>query len=512
MKLGVRAGKIDEIRTELLVVGRFEGKHSLSPSLGRINRKLRGMIKENIDSGEFSGKPNEIVLLHTMGLIPASRVMLVGLGKKDDFKLDTLRKAMATAATRARGIGASSVLVDMDGIRKAGPSVELLARTMVEGAILGLYRFTEFKKPKDDEKKEIKALQIVSEDSRVRSASRKGLSEGEIVGETVCYVRDINSRPGNYATPEYLARQSRSIARKYGLSCKVLNMKEIERLKMGGILAVGSGSRLQSKLIVLQHKGGRSTGEHIVFVGKGITFDSGGISLKPGLDMDKMKYDKSGGVTVMGVMGAVARLGIPINVTGIIPAVENLPGGSAYRPGDILTTYSGKTVEVMNTDAEGRLILADALAYGVKLKPSFMVDIATLTGACVIALGSVAAGVMGNNDELVDDLIKAGEGTGERIWRLPLWDEYGKALKSDFAELKNVGGREASVITAGMFLKEFVSDVPWAHLDIAGTAWADKEGPYVPKGPSGSGVRLFIDYLEKRAARSGGKSGKKRRS
>jgi len=214
----------------------------------------------------------------------------------------------------------------------------------------------------------------------------------------------------------------------------------------------------------------------------------------------------------MGVMGAVARLGIPINVTGIIPAVENLPGGSAYRPGDILTTYSGKTVEVMNTDAEGRLILADALAYGVKLKPSFMVDIATLTGACVIALGSVAAGVMGNNDELVDDLIKAGEGTGERIWRLPLWDEYGKALKSDFAELKNVGGREASVITAGMFLKEFVSDVPWAHLDIAGTAWADKEGPYVPKGPSGSGVRLFIDYLEKRAARSGGKSGKKRRS
>jgi len=234
MKLGVRAGKIDEIRTELLVVGRFEGKHSLSPSLGRINRKLRGMIKENIDSGEFSGKPNKIVLLHTMGLIPASRVMLVGLGKKDDFKLDTLRKAMATAATRARGIGASSVLVDMDGIRKAGPSVERLARTMVEGAILGLYRFTEFKKPKDDEKKEIKALQIVSEDSRVRSASRKGLSEGEIVGETVCYVRDINSRPGNYATPEYLARQSRSIARKYGLSCKVLNMKEIERLKMGG--------------------------------------------------------------------------------------------------------------------------------------------------------------------------------------------------------------------------------------------------------------------------------------
>ena len=499
MKVEVKSCKLDEVKAELMIIGRFEGERSLTPSLRRIDRALKGMIKEGIESGEFKGKPNEVLLLHTMGLIPTRRLLLVGLGKKEKFSLDILRRAVATAAKRGRDINVGTISVNMGADVKDNHPVERLAGAAVEGAMLGLYRFREYRKDEKDSEGEVRSLQLIVEENKALGESRRGAREGRIIGESVCYVRDLNNRPANLATPDYLARQARSIARKYGLKYRVLNASDMERKKMGAILAVAGGSKRQPRLIVLQHRGGGPSGRNIVLVGKGVTFDSGGISIKPGTNMDKMKYDKSGAVVVMGVLSSVARLGIPINVIGIIPAVENLPGGSAYRPGDILKTYSGKTVEVINTDAEGRLILADALAYGLTFKPSAMIDIATLTGACVVALGNLVAGLMGNDDQLLEEIVESGERTGERVWRFPLWDEYRDLIKSDFADLKNSGGREASVITAGMFLKDFIGEVPWAHIDIAGTAWTKEGGPYVPRGPSGMGVRLLVDFLERKA-------------
>jgi leucyl aminopeptidase len=501
MKIETRLGRIEEIKAELLVIGLYQGEESLPEPLKRLDKALKGLIMKSIKSGEFRGKLCETLIFHTMGLIPARLLMIVGLGEREKYTLDSLRKAMATAAGKSREINIEAISAFADIYLDGGHKAGLITRTMIEGMWLGLYRYREYKVEKE-EGKDIKGLQVVTEERRLRREMGSGARRGLILAESVGYVRDLNNRPGNRATPDHLAREARSIVRKYGVACKVLGVKEMERLKMGGMLAVGSGSRTQPRMIVLQHKGGRSAGDVVVLVGKGITFDSGGISIKPSLDMDKMKYDKSGGVAVMGVLVASARLGIPVNVTGIIPAVENLPGGSAYRPGDILTMGSGKTVEVISTDAEGRLILADALAYGRKFKPSVMIDIATLTGACVIALGTVAAGLMGNDEDVMRDLIEAGERTGEQLWRLPLWDEYREFLKSEVAELKNVGGRDGSVITAGMFLKEFVGDIHWAHLDIAGTAWATKGKPYVPRGPSGMGVRLLVEYLEMRAAGS----------
>lgn len=507
MKIAVKSGKVDKIRAELTILGRFEDEKSMAPSLARLDKSLKGIVKESIDSKEFKGKPNEILLLHTIGLVPARRLMLVGLGKKGEFRLDTLRKAMSTAARRGNAIHVKSIMIGLEIDKIRDHPVENLARATVEGLLLGLYRFGDYNSGENDAV-EVESVQLVVEDPKSLRAVGKGVKEGQIIGESVNLSRDLNNTPGNKATPEYLANQARSIARRCGLACNVMNHRELEKRKMGAILAVGGGSGRKPRLIVLQHKGGGRAGEKVVLVGKGVTFDSGGISIKPGADMDKMKYDKSGAVVVMGVMSAVARLGIPLNVIGIIPAAENLPSGTAYRPGDILETYSGKTVEVINTDAEGRLIMADALSFGLKYKPSAMIDIATLTGACVIALGSLAAGLMGNNDDLQAELVESGERTGERLWRLPLWDEYREFLKSEHAEIKNVGGREGSVITAGKFLQDFVEDVPWAHIDIAGTSWSDKGGPYIPKGSTGMGVRLLVDFLEHRAARPGGKGRK----
>ena len=499
MRVDVKSGKLDDVKTDVMIIGHFEGKSALPSHLKRVDKALKGSLKGSIQSGEFKGKPNEMLILHTMGLIPASRLMLVGLGKKEKFALDVLRKAIATASKKAREISCRTVSIDIGAYANGIQPVDQISRTIVEGAMLGLYRFREYKTSRDGDGGEVRSLQIIAEDARLLADARRGSREGRIIGDSVYFVRDINNRPGNWATPEHLARQARAIARRDGLSCRVLDRRGIERLKMGGILAVGAGSRNESRLIILRHNGGRPKDGVIVLVGKGITFDSGGISIKPSLDMDKMKYDKSGGVVVMGVMSSIARLRLPVNVVGIIPAVENLPSGTAYRPGDVLKTYSGKTVEVISTDAEGRLVLADSLAYGLKFAPSVMIDIATLTGACVVALGTLAAGLMGNDDELLNELYESGMRTGERVWRLPLWEEYGELIKSDVAELKNAGGREGSAITAGYFLKEFVGNCHWAHLDIAGTAWTTTGEPDVPRGPSGMGVRLLVDFLERRA-------------
>jgi len=314
--------------------------------------------------------------------------------------------------------------------------------------------------------------------------------------------RDLVNAPGNIKSPVFLTEQAQAAAKESGLTCKVLGQKELAKEGCGALLGVAQGSEREPQMIILEHNGGTKGKAPVALVGKGVTFDSGGISLKPGEKMDEMKMDMAGGAAVIGTMLAIALLKLPINVVGVVPAVENLPSGTAYRPGDILTSLSGKTIEVLNTDAEGRLILADALTYVKRYQPELVVDLATLTGACIIALGHHATAVLGNDQKLIDSLLAAGEASGERLWQLPLWDDYDPLIKSDVADVKNTGGRAAGTITAAAFLKKFASDFHWAHLDIAGTAWRDQNQPYIPKGGTGVGVRLLVAFLQKLAQRS----------
>jgi leucyl aminopeptidase len=329
----------------------------------------------------------------------------------------------------------------------------------------------------------------------IKSATISRVARTQALYRGIVLARDLVSHPGNVVTTGYLAKSAQELAARHKLACKVLEMKELERLGMNALLAVGKGSAEPPRLIVLEYRGATRKEHPIVLVGKGITFDSGGISIKPGAGMEEMKTDMAGCAAVMGAIEAAAGLKLPVNLVAILPTAENMPDGKAYKPGDVITSMSGQTVEITNTDAEGRLILCDALHYALKYKPGVMIDLATLTGACVVALGHEASGMMGNDQGLLGDLKKAGERSGERVWELPLWDSYGEVMKSDIADLKNAGSRDGGSITAGWFLKQFVGKTRWAHLDIAGTAWGDKARPYTPKGATGVGVRLLIEYL-----------------
>ena len=323
------------------------------------------------------------------------------------------------------------------------------------------------------------------------------MDQGWRLAEAVCLTRDLQAHPSNTATPTFLARKAREAARRFGFSCKVLERKDLERLNMGSFLGVARGSTEPPAFIVMEYHGGRKKQAPVVIVGKGLTFDTGGISLKPPAGMDEMKFDMSGGAVTIGTLAAAAGLRLPLNLVGLVPATENMPSGSAIKPGDILTASNGKTIEVLNTDAEGRLVLADALVYAQRYKPRAVIDLATLTGACIVALGHVAAAVVGTDQKLIDKLKQAGEAVGERVWQLPLFEEFEKALKSDIADLKNIAASSVGggTIVGAAFLKPFVGEYPWAHLDIAGTAWVSEEKPYVPKGGTGYGVRLLIETL-----------------
>ncbi len=374
------------------------------------------------------------------------------------------------------------------------PTVQ--AQAVTEGALLGLYSLKTYKTTEDEtDKGQLSELQLLA--SGTQPTLAKGVQRGEVIAQAVSLARDLANSPGNDVNPSYLANTAKQIAKKTSLKCKVLSKNDMEKLKMGCLLGVAQGSVQPPVLIMLDHAPNGTSEAPVVLVGKGITFDSGGISIKPAASMEDMKMDMSGGAAVLGAMQALAELGHPRRVVGLVPASENLPSGEAVKPGDIIRAMSGKTVEVINTDAEGRLVLADALSYAVStLKPERMIDLATLTGAVVIALGSHATGMMGTDKEMMSILSDAGEQTAERVWQLPLFEDYSKQIKSDFADIKNVGGREAGSITGGAFLKEFVADVPWVHLDIAGTAWTHTARPYTPKGATGVGIRLLIDALE----------------
>jgi leucyl aminopeptidase len=495
MDVKIKKGKAEEEAAEAIVLTHFEGEKSLPEETAAADRALGGQIRGLIASGEFTGRLNQVLLLHLRGEIPAKRILLAGLGKKKDLNTEKIRQAMGSAGRAIREAGIKSFSTPLHGRGQNKISTSESAQSIVEGCLLGLYQFTAYRTEKRDEIKAVEQITLLDRADGKIAEVAGGSRTGQILAEAVNYVRDLCNHPSNVVTPSRLAEEARTIAKEFGLTCRVIEKAEAESLGMGAFLGVARGSLEPPKFIILEYTGGKKKDPPIVIVGKSITFDSGGISIKPAEKMEQMKTDMSGGATVLGTMKALAQLRLPVSVVGILPATENMPSGTAVKPGDVVRAMSGKTIEVINTDAEGRMILADALAFAARYKPSALVDLATLTGACVVALGTHATGVMGTSPKLIDRLKAAGEHSGERVWELPLWDEYQEQIKSDVADMKNVGGRGGGAITAAAFLQKFVGDIPWAHLDIAGTSWNDEARPYAPKGATGVGVRLLIQWL-----------------
>lgn len=476
---------------QALVVGCFEDEVS-DPLLTEIDQAVGGCLGNLYRQHEFSGKPNKTRLIHTLGRIPAERIVLVGLGMKKDLSCERIRQGAGAAMQAMRGtsLKGCTTLLHLVG----GGGDEYL-QAAVEGAALGGYTFSHYK-TKSDDNGGIEEMRVLFPPGVAAKAADKVLADARTVCEAVLFVRDLVAQPGNVATPSYLAEKGVEMSAKFGITCRVLERCEMEQNGMEALLAVAKGSRQPPRFIILEYLAAGEKVKPTVLVGKGITFDSGGISLKPRDGMEKMKDDMAGGAAVMGTLMAVAALKMPVNVVGLVPAAENLPGGGAYKPGDVVKSMSGQTIEIVNTDAEGRMVLCDALHYARRYRPAALIDLATLTGACVVALGSVASGMMGNDEGLKRAIRNAAEKCGERVWELPLWEEYGELMRSDIADLKNAGGPEAGTISAGWFLKSFVGKMRWVHLDIAGTAWMEKDRPYLPKGATGVGVRLLVEYLK----------------
>ena len=472
------------------------------------NKNVQNTIKLAFQAGDFSGKEGETLLFYPpgKGKIPAKRVLVVGLGKAEEGKSDnglTPANNWRENYRKAGGkVSATALKTKASKIMAAIPESFILdrretAECLTEGFMLGAYQFKKYIKSTEEDEPQGKINEVLLYTSKEKGAASKGLANGKAAALGGISARDMANEPGNVWTPTRFAELGRKLAKKYNFACKVLSKANMQRLKMGGILGVNSGSAEPPKMVILEYKTSKRN-PTLLLVGKGLTFDSGGISLKPPLGMEEMKFDMCGGAAVLGAMQAIGEEQPKgINVVGMVPTTENLPGPSALKPGDIITIYGGKTVEVINTDAEGRLILADALAYGIKqYKPKAVVDLATLTGAVVIGLGHHRTGLLSNDDDLAYKVMAAGDRSGEPLWRLPLGPEYTKQIKSKVADIKNVGNRAAGTITAAAFLQEFVGDVAWAHLDIAGTAYNFTEKPYIPsKGPSGIGVRTLLELI-----------------
>ena len=500
MKIFVKKGKLANTKTQAIILTLFEDSKKLTGTVLEIDQKSNGLISELISNGDFEAKPSQISVIYTRGSLPAKRIALVGLGKHSEFNLEKLRAAFAKALQHLRNLN----------IKEAATSINLnliprkndqVAKAVAEGSLLGLYQYTPFKTVGREDLKEMEQLNIIT-DEKDFSLIESEIKKAQIITQAVYFARDLVSAPSNEMTPSIMAQKAREIAGRKNVSCKVLDKKQMKEMGMNALLAVASGSNEEPKFIMLEYAGGKKSAAPIVLVGKGLTFDSGGISIKPSEKMEEMKTDMSGGAAVMGVIMAAADLRLPLNINGLIPATENLPSGTAYKPGDIIKSYSGKTIEVLNTDAEGRLILADALAYASELKPKAVIDVATLTGACIIALGDDVIGMLGTDDKLKKEIDKAAQTTGELVWELPLWESYHELIKSDIADYKNSCGRSAGTITAAAFLSKFAGDAPWVHLDIAGPAWTNKEKTYIPKGASGVAVRLLVEFLRNRVQKS----------
>jgi leucyl aminopeptidase len=500
IEVKVRTRKVEfaACPTDMLVVGRFsDGKPD--EVLQVLDRKLGGRLSQLAKLGDFAGKPKTHALVYGEGKIAAERVLLLGLGEQKKATLDTIRRAAAAAAGRAVDLKVKRIALTLHRSFVASFETAALGQAMAEGVYLGSYRYDEYVSENGNGRLRALDVEIVDPEATRLKSLVPGVAAGTVIGRAQSYARTLVNRPANVINPPTLARAAQDLAR--GLKrvrCTVFDEKKLQTLRMGGILAVGAGSQSKPRLIVLKYTPGKKPARGlptVALVGKAITFDSGGISIKPAQDMDQMKFDKTGGIAVLATMRALAELELPVNVLGLIPSAENLPSGSSYRPGDIVTTYSGKTVEILNTDAEGRMILCDALAYAAQQECEVIVDIATLTGACMVALGAYKAGLMSNDETLVEAIEKAAAESGEAVWHMPTGDEYADEMKSKIADLKNAGSRWGGACTAAAFLQQFVGTAKWAHLDIAGMDVFLKPTEYGCVGGTGFGVRLLTTYL-----------------
>ena len=500
MNIDTSSGRFADADVQALAVAVFKDERTDEGFLKDLDAATGGLVRSVIETEELKGKEGETAYLHLAASgegAKAKRLLLVGVGERADYRAAQVSQfaGAAVRALRARNVKTVGLVP-----RLADADAALVSSSAVEGAIIGLFEPDKYRTI-DKEERTIERLVVVIEGAD-DEALRRGVERGRVVGESVNFTRDLANEPGAYMTPTIMAERAQEIANEFGLEIDVLDQSRIEEEGMGAFLSVARGSDQPPKLMVLKYmpdgKKSVEDGEnYLALVGKGITFDTGGISIKPSENMELMKYDMTGGATVLGVMRAIAQLKPPIPILGVVPSTENMPSGKATKPGDVVRAMTGKTIEVINTDAEGRLILADAVAYAKKLGATQVIDMATLTGAVSIALGDVNTGILGTDQKLIDEVIESGREVGEKFWQLPLDKEYTKQIKSDIADIKNVGGRKAGTITAAAFIKEFADGISWAHLDIAGTAWGDEAKPSRSKGPTGVAVRSLINFIER---------------
>ncbi|QBD81921.1 leucyl aminopeptidase [Ktedonosporobacter rubrisoli] len=486
---------VQDIQCDALLVGaaikapkQNEGGIVLSATAEAVDKLLDGLISERSADGEFQGKLGEMLTLHPRGRLASRRVIVVGLGPQAQLTAQSLRRATAIAARHAQNTGAQHIVLAAQG----NPATPHYTQAQVEGALLGLYKFDHYFSTRE-ENKTVSRIAVLVENSSAEDL-QQALQKGRILAEATNFARDLVNEPPIVLTPTELANRAAAMARRVGLDCEIFDKDKITELKMGGLLGVTQGSAEPPRFVILRYRGAPdSTNKGLALVGKGITFDSGGLSLKTAAGMEDMKSDMGGAAAVLGAMQAIAQLKPPINVTALVPTCENMPSGTSYRPGDILRISNGKTIEIVNTDAEGRLILSDALSYAAKEGLSPIIDLATLTGGVVVALGSFMTGLFCNDEQLSQEIISAGQSAGEKYWPMPLDDDYNEQIKSDIADIKQTGGREASSVTAAKILQNFVGDAKWAHLDIAGTAFVETKKPYQEKGATGVGVRMLAE-------------------
>ncbi|HET7586280.1 MAG TPA: leucyl aminopeptidase [Gemmatimonadaceae bacterium] len=490
LRITARRVALSALDTPLLVLA-LRKSPTLTPPLAELDRALGGALARTLERGDFRGRRDEMLHLAGGAQGPA-RVLLVGLGDPGD-RPDALWRAAALAARHARRSRVSACAWwDDDGSAAT-------AERIAAGISLGSWSYDDLRTPPPEDER----LPLLDEAVIVRddeSAARDAIARGTALGQGIELARRLGMMPGNLCTPEFLADTARQIAERHGMRYTVLGRQEMQREGMGSLLAVAQGTPQDPKLIVLEHRRGPDGAKPIALVGKGLCFDSGGISIKPAQGMEWMKFDMCGAAGVLGAMETIGQLGLPVNVVGLVGSTTNMPSGTAMNPGDVVRSLSGKFIEIINTDAEGRLVLADVLAYARRFDPAVTIDAATLTGACVIALGHTATGVFGTDRALVDEVVTAGERAGEKGWPLPLWDEYKELIRSDIADVKNSGGRPAGSITAALFLKEFAGEYPWVHLDVAGTAYTESDLGFIPKGPTGVPVGTFVEFVRGRVS------------
>jgi leucyl aminopeptidase len=499
MKLRYQYSSLRDIKADIAAVFVYDTIEQFRSRMAHLNQLTGNQLEPFREAGDFRGKEGEMIVVYTGKGFHFRRLLVVGLGDRKKITLEKIRRAAAGAAKRARGYKIGSLAIEMIDYAIVKEILQCpytdVVQALSEGAALSLYTYDKYITQNEKKGKKIASLIIFNNEKRHTADGTRGAKNASVLCDTTFLARDLENAPANEIYPETLARISRSSARRYRYKARVFDTRKIKQIGMGGLLAVNQGSAKPPRFIILEYGRKNKKTDTIVLVGKGITFDSGGISIKPSAGMAEMKMDMSGAAAVIGTLEACARLKLAVHLVGLIPATENMPGGRALKPGDIIRHYNGITTEVDNTDAEGRLILADALAYASTFKPDAIIDLATLTGACVVALGHHATGMIGTSEELMARLTSAGEKTYERVWRLPLFDEYEKQIKSDIADVKNTGGRWGGAITAAWFLKKFIAKYPWVHLDIAGTAMVEEPSEYISKGGTGVGVRLLIEML-----------------